>query len=56
MYGLAEIKSINLTAATQAEDKARQARGLKPKTPLAASLRKARSTATIRDCALRITR
>jgi hypothetical protein len=48
MYGLESLKAINATADAQAEDKARQARGLKPKTPLAHSLRKARSTAGVR--------
>jgi hypothetical protein len=43
MNGLEQIISINRNAAALAEDKARQAKGLKPKTVEAAIYRKSRS-------------
>lgn len=44
MNGLEQIRSINATAAAQAQDKARQAKGQKPKDSFGESLRKARAT------------
>lgn len=43
MYGLSALKAINANAAILAEDRARQSKGLKPKSPAAAIQRKSRS-------------
>ena len=43
MHGLSQIVSINRNAAILAEDKVRQAKGLKPANPAAQAIRRATS-------------